>query len=212
MPRVGSLSRASAGALLLLVLGGCASMSKDECLTVDWRTVGYEDGVAGYPGDRIAQHRKDCAKYGVSTNLELYQQGRDQGLQEYCQPANGYRIGVGGGGYAGVCPANLEPAFLGAFNSGHQLFALEARVSNTVNLINAKRQELDRVQRGIVMNAAAVVSSDSTSQDRANAVVDTAQLAEREGRLKEEIHHLEEERVRYERDLEEYRSSQPPIT
>src|SRR6516162_3490156 len=118
MPRVGSLSRASAGALLLLVLGGCASMSKDECLTVDWRTVGYEDGVAGYPGDRIAQHRKDCAKYGVSTNLELYQQGRDQGLQEYCQPANGYRIGVGGGGYAGVCPANLEPAFLGAFNSG----------------------------------------------------------------------------------------------
>src|SRR5215475_10016900 len=112
MQRVGSLSVRGVGAVLLLVLGGCASMSKDECLTVDWRTVGYEDGVAGFPGDRIAEHRKDCAKYGGSTSLELYQQGRAQGLQEYCQPANGYNIGVRGGGYAGVCPANLEPAFL----------------------------------------------------------------------------------------------------
>jgi len=43
-------------------------------------------------------------------------------------------------------------------------------------------------------------------------VVDTAQLAERAGRLQEEIRQLEEERVRYENDLEAYRSTQPPIT
>jgi hypothetical protein len=187
-------------------------MSKNECLTVDWRTVGYEDGVAGYPGDRIAQHRKDCAKYGVSTDLALYQQGREQGLQEYCQPTNGYRVGARGWGYAGVCPAKLEPAFIAAFDAGHQLYSLEARVSNTVNQINYKRQELDRIERGIATNAAAVVSSDSSSRDRADAVVDTAQLAERAGRVKEEIRQLEEDRVRYERDLEAYRSTQPPIT
>jgi len=212
MHRVGSFELRGASAVLLLVLGGCASMSKNECLTVDWRTVGYEDGVAGYPGDRIAQHRKDCAKYGVTTDLGLYQQGREQGLQEYCQPSNGYRIGAQGGGYAGVCPANLEPAFAAAFGSGHQLYSLEARVSNTVNQINYKRQELDRIEHGIVSNAAAVVSSDSTSQDRADAVVDTAQLAERAGHLKAEIRQLEEDRVRYERDLEAYRSTQQPIT
>ncbi len=187
-------------------------MSKDECLTVDWRTVGYEDGVAGYPGDRIAERRKACAKYGVSTDLGLYQQGREQGLQEYCQPTNGYRIGVRGWGYAGVCPANLERAFVAAYDSGHQLYSLETRVSNTVNQINYKRQELDRVERGIITNAAAAASSDSTSQDRADAVVDTAQLAEQAGRLKEEIRQLEEDRLRYERDLEAYRSTQPPIT
>jgi hypothetical protein len=201
-----------ASAAVLLVLAGCGSMSKNECLTVDWRTVGYEDGVAGYSGDRIGQHRKACAKYGVSTDLELYQQGRERGLREFCTPVNGYRIGSQGGGYAGVCPENLEPAFLTAFNSGHQLYSLQARVDNTVNRINYKRQELNRAEHGIVSSAVAAVSSESNAQGRADAVVDTAQLAERAGRLQEEIRQLEEERVRYEHDLEAYRSTQPPIT
>lgn len=200
-----------ASTAVLLVLAGCGSMSRNECLTVDWRTVGYEDGVAGYSGDRIGQHRKACAKYGVSTDLQLYQQGRESGLREFCTPTNGYRIGVQGGGYAGVCPANLEPAFLAAFDSGHQLYSLQARVNNTVNRINYKRQELNQAEHGIVSSAAAAVSGDSTSQSRADAVVDTAQLAERAGRLQDEIRQLEEERVRYEHDLEEYRSTQPPI-
>jgi hypothetical protein len=187
-------------------------MSKDECLTVDWRTVGYEDGTRGYSGDRIAQHRKDCAKYGVSTDLGLYQQGRDQGLREYCAPANGYRIGVQGGYYAGVCPVSLEAPFVSALDSGHQLYSLQARVSNTSQQIDYKRHELEQVQRDMMTNAATVVSSDSTSQDRAGALADTAHLAEHAGRLKEEIHQLEVDRVRYEADLQAYRESQPPIT
>src|SRR5215468_2471108 len=88
---------------LATLLAGCASMSKDECLAVDWRTIGYEDGVEGRSGDRIAEHRKACAKYGVRADLDLYQQGRNQGLREFCQPVNGYRLGVRGGTYYGVC-------------------------------------------------------------------------------------------------------------
>ena len=187
-------------------------MSKNECLTVDWRTVGYEDGVDGYPADRIAQHRKACAKYGVGTDLALYQQGREQGLQEYCKPANGYRVGVHGGSYPGVCPASLEPAFAAAFDSGHQLYVLEYRVSNTDAQINYKRRELDQMEHGIVANAVDVASNDSTPKDRVDALVDTAQLAERIGRIKGEIHQLEEDRTRYERDLENYRANQTPIT
>jgi hypothetical protein len=35
-------------ALDTLLLAACSTtMNKDECRTVDWRTVGYEDGVAG---------------------------------------------------------------------------------------------------------------------------------------------------------------------
>lgn len=39
-----------------LLLGGCASntLSKDECRSVDWRTIGYEDGVAGRDALRSA--------------------------------------------------------------------------------------------------------------------------------------------------------------
>jgi hypothetical protein len=202
----------SASVALILVLSGCSSMSKNECLTVDWRTVGYEDGVDGYSADRIGEHRKACAKYGVSTDLALYQQGREQGLQEFCKPANGYRVGVRGSSYPSVCPAALESAFAAAFDSGHQLYVLESRVSNADAQINYRRRELNQIEHGIAANAAQVVSNDSTAKDRADALVDTAQLAERIGRLKGEIRQLEEDRIRYERDLQSYQAGQAPIT
>jgi uncharacterized small protein (DUF1192 family) len=196
---------------LLLLLGGCSSMSQNECATADWRTVGYEDGVNGYPGDRIAQHRKDCAKYGVTTNLDLYQQGRQQGLLEFCQPANGYRVGVQGRNYYGVCPAALEPKFMAAFDSGHQLYVLQSRVSNADAQIQYKRSELDRLEHGIAANAVQVASNDTTAQDRADALLNTEQSAERIGRLKAEIHQLEIERVNNQHELDSYQANHAPV-
>lgn len=83
-------------ALGVPALGGCASMNKDECLALDWRTIGYEDGVAGHSGDRVAQHRKACGKHGVVPDLDRYQQGRSEGLQEFCRPIAGFRYGARG--------------------------------------------------------------------------------------------------------------------
>jgi Protein of unknown function (DUF2799) len=200
------------GAALVILLSGCSSMSRNECLTVDWRTVGYEDGVDGYPGDRIAQHRKACAKYGVSTDLSLYQQGREEGLREYCQPANGYRVGSRGGSYGGVCPAPLQGAFVAAFETGHRLYVLESNVANVNSQLDYKHRELDRLEHGMISNVAEAVSNDSTPQNRADALVDTAQMAERAGQLKQEIRQLEYDRVRYQDDLDRYRANQPPIT
>jgi hypothetical protein len=50
-------------------LSGCNSMSAQECLATDWRTVGYEDGVNGYAGDRIGRYRNACSEHGVTPNL-----------------------------------------------------------------------------------------------------------------------------------------------
>jgi len=197
--------------LIALVTSGCSTMSKDECLAVNWRTVGYEDGVAGYSGDRIAQHRKACAKYGVQTDLDAYQSGRAQGLREYCKPANGYSIGSRGGYYGGVCPADMEDNFVNAFEVGHQLYTLGSRVSEAKSELAAKRRELQKVEHGLAESATAAMSKDTPKDDRADAVIDTAQLAERAGRLKEEIRQLERDTVQFERDYEEYREHQPPI-
>src|SRR5689334_20722209 len=112
-----SIVRAGA-AILLLAISGCATMDRDECLTVDWRTVGFEDGASGYPTDRIGQHRRACAEYGVTPDLTAYQAGRAEGLREYCVPANGFRVGSQGGSYGGICPSDLDPAFADAYQSG----------------------------------------------------------------------------------------------
>jgi hypothetical protein len=186
-------------------------MSKDECLAVDWRTIGYEDGVEGRPGDHIAEHRKACAKYGVRADLDLYQQGRSQGLREFCQPVNGYRLGAHGGNYYGVCPVELERPFLAAFDSGHQLHVLIARVSNTEAELDSKRRELARVEHGILENSVQAVARDNPADDRAHSVLDVAQLAERAGQLKIEIRQLSEDTARYQEELDAYRANHPPL-
>jgi Protein of unknown function (DUF2799) len=190
---------------------GCAGMSKNECLAVDWRTVGYEDGVEGRPGDQIQEHRKDCAKYGVRTDLDLYQQGRSQGLHEFCQPVNGYRLGVRGGNYYGVCPVELEQPFLAAFNSGHELHVLVARVSNTQYALESKRRELAGIQHGILESSVQAVSRDNAPDDRAHSVLDVAQLAQRAGQLQVEIRQLSEDGVRFQQELDAYRATHPPL-
>jgi hypothetical protein len=202
----GSMLRASA-VTLLLAFAGCATMDRDECLAVDWRTVGFEDGAAGYAAERIGQHRKACAKHGVTPDLAAYQAGRQEGLREYCVPGTGFRLGSQGGSYGGMCPADLEPAFLEAYQSGQQLYALETRLSNVTYQLNAKRNALQTAESDIVSRSALAISSKATTEERAQAVVDVKHLGERVGRLKAEIRQLEDDRVHCERDLEDYRAT-----
>lgn len=192
--------------LLAVLLGGCATMSKDECLYVDWRTVGYEDGVAGYNGDRIGQHRKACADHGVRPDFEAYQAGRAEGLREYCRPENGFRVGLSGATYVGACPADLAPAFAAAYQSGHELYVREWRVNNADAQLRSKRHEIERIEDRMAKLGFVVVDPNSTGEQRAQALLDTKQLAERYGRLKSEIEQLEKDKVIWERELEEYRT------
>jgi hypothetical protein len=196
-----------------LVLGACTgTMNKDECRTVDWRTVGYEDGVAGYAGDRIGQHRKACAAAGVTPDLDAYRAGRDDGLREYCQPHVGYRAGSNGAAYYDTCPADLEPAFVAAYESGRELYVRERRVANADAGIANRRHELERLEDTVARKAFQVLSETATPEERAKALLDARQIAERMGRLKAEIAALEKDRARYAQELEHYRMTADSVS
>jgi hypothetical protein len=195
-------------AVCTLLLGACASkMSKDECRTVDWRTVGYEDGVAGQPGDRIGEHRRACAEYGVTPDLNAYLAGRAAGLREYCQPHNGYRAGVNGYTYFDTCPADLAEQFEQAYDEGRALYVRERRVTDTEEQIEERRREIRRLEDRVAESAFDVIDAAATAEERTQAVLDTKQAAERIGRLKAEIAELEKERVRYQEELDAYRKT-----
>jgi Protein of unknown function (DUF2799) len=195
---------------LLVLLPGCASMNKNECLTVDWQTVGYEDGAAGRSGDRIAQHRKACAKHGVAPDLKAYQAGREQGLREYCQPQNGYRLGERGADPVGFCPADLAMNFEDAYRDGFELYSLRARVSQAENDINNMRAERSRAQEDMVAASAVVVDPLADKAAKAQALLDVKRLAERQGVLKTRIAQREEDRQNFQRDLDHYLASAGP--
>ena len=191
-------------ALAFAVASGCASMSGDECLTSDWAAIGYEDGARGYTMESMTQRRKACAKHGVTPDFAAYQNGRDQGLVEYCQPGRGFSIGANGGRYSGVCKAELEADFLEAYNAGYHLYTLRSNVNRASSSIAAKENELQRVKDNILANEAALIDRDTTTEQRIILLAELKDLSERIGQLEAQINELYEQRARYEFELEQY--------
>ena len=196
-----------AGVLTLLALfglSGCATMSGDECLTSDWHAIGFEDGSRGYTTDRLANHRKACAKHGVTPDFQAYQTGRDEGLGDYCQPSRGFNLGVSGSRYNGVCPSHSERYFLDAYNTGHQLYSLRTNVSNASNGINAKHYELEQIEERVTQKEAELISDTTTAERRVILLGDLKDMSERSGQLEAEIYQLIEDRAVYEQELAQY--------
>lgn len=193
-----------AGALVLQGCGG--GMSKDECLVADWYAIGYEDGARGAPADTIGRHRKACAEHGVAPGMQAYQHGRMEGLQQFCQPSKGFNLGARGRGYNGVCPRELEPEFLGAYNSGRKLYELESSVNYTNRQLHAKKQHLKNLKHRMIDTAALLVSDETTSEARVHLLADSHDMARRHSELEAEIEALEHERVIQEDELARYRA------
>lgn len=124
-----SISHSLLIASLAALLGGCASMSKDECRSADWREVGYHDGVKGLARSRVEEHTEACAEAGVAVDRKAYFEARDRGILQYCYPPNGMNVGRSGESYRDVCPPNIEPAFLYQYRLGYAVYAAEQRVS-----------------------------------------------------------------------------------
>ena len=131
-------------------LTGCATgMGKDECVAADWRTIGYEDGLHGYPADRIGAHRVACARHQVTPNLAAYTDGRQRGLVEYCQPKNGFRVGLHGGGYANVCSGPTEQSFVNGYQWGRQIYEARSELNNNQARVRNARDGLAKTDAAI---------------------------------------------------------------
>ncbi len=173
-----------------LALSGCASMNKAECLVSDWQMIGYEDGARGSGSQRLAKHRKACAKHGVVPDLAAYKKGRSEGLQEYCQPTKGFALGRSGASYAGACPAELEADFLDAYDSGHHLWQLKTSVASANRKIRSKKRAFKQVKKDLVAKEAALISDEATNEQRLALLAQIKELYESRGRLQAEIEDL----------------------
>ncbi len=191
-------------ASLVIGLSGCASMNADECVASDWFAIGHEDGSRGYTSDRFGKYRTACAKHGVSPDFQAYQNGREQGLVEFCQPGRGYNYGVNGGQYRGVCSVELESGFLEAYRAGKHLHTLRAHVSNANSQIYNREHELEVSEKRATAIAVALVSSDTTTEQRIHFLVELKEISKRIGQLESEIELLIVDRARFEQDLQHY--------
>src|SRR5699024_12327142 len=80
-------------AIGISMLGGCATLSKGECLTANWYQIGRNDGARGYERARLYEHREACAEYGVTPRSTRDYKGRPAGTRGTGTPQNGFDDG-----------------------------------------------------------------------------------------------------------------------
>ena len=190
----------------VLLLSGCATLSEDECVTADWYAIGYEDGLAGRPAQRIAEHRKACAKHGVSADLTRYNSGRDAGLEPYCDARNGYRLGRAGADYLGVCPAHHERDFLAAYHAGRAIHELQQQVRRIERSVDAKRKRVQELDEAIIAKESELIHVGVTAARRAELLDDLRALQQELVLTQDDLHNLRasqhQRRAELERRLE----------
>ncbi len=121
--------RAIIAVLLLGLLAGCASVSREECVAGDWATIGQRDGARGLDADAIfARHETACARVDVTPDRARWQQGYAQGLAQFCTPRGGLEAGRAGRIDRGVCPAASARGFQQGFELGRAAHRAEQRV------------------------------------------------------------------------------------
>ena len=189
-----SCKQAATSIVLAVLVSGCASgLSKDECNTIDWRTIGYEDGVNGRSEARISEHRKACARHGVALELDAYRDGRAEGILQYCQPGNGYRQGRTGNQYAGVCPPGLEPDYLHAYSHGRELYDLRTNVKRIERRLRKKRARLADIEVEMRDTGIELVTDGATVEQRVILLDEIRKLEEERAATKAQIPLLEAE-------------------
>jgi hypothetical protein len=113
--------------VMVVVVAGCASVSKEDCLVTDWYEIGRMDGRQGKPRTVLQGRAKACLEHGIHADRQAYYAGHDQGLRYYCTEQNGFELGQKGRPYNSVCPLQLEANFRTGYNRGMQSFCSEPK-------------------------------------------------------------------------------------
>lgn len=136
--------------ILSPVLDPVLSLSKPQdpkslCANIDWYEAGRSDGSAGFVANKIDVHTSRCNSSTHPVQIDVYSNGREAGLVEFCSATGGLEAGKRGVVYEKVCPAHLEPVFLVNYDLGTRIHNLESqnsdltsRIDNLKSLISPK--------------------------------------------------------------------------
>ncbi|MDP5187932.1 MAG: DUF2799 domain-containing protein [Alishewanella sp.] len=152
--------------LLSMIISGCSGMNKSQCITADWRTIGFEDGVNGKAENAIATYRQECAEHGVTPQLEAYRLGHREGSERYCTTRNGFIVGKRGSNYQNSCMPDLEKGFLLGYRDGKTLFELQRALNSARSNIDKQRRVIANLEQEIVDKTELLIADGLTRDDR----------------------------------------------
>ena len=190
--------------LSFLCLGYACStgMSKEECHLANWQQIGFEDGSVGRSMNYISRHRKSCAKAGIAPDFELYKKGHANGVRQWCNYDTGLNFGEKGRNYEGICPEDLEPAFLKGYDYGKSLFQAREKIKQIQINIDRIVNEIADIEDERVELSEFVVHQETTLQERMEAVSRLNDIPDEIDELESDMSGLERGLQRATRELE----------
>ena len=147
-------------------------MTEAECVMADWHIVGDNDGAAGEPSSRLADHQKACAKHGITPNRAEYEKGRQRGLQIYCTRDNGYVVGRRGSVYHGVCTGAMRHQFESGYLIGQDIYVAETKVERIRSETDRLKSRIRRLEQDKDELNDRITSDEVSSEERKAALND----------------------------------------
>ena len=140
-----TLLKVCAALTLSGALGGCASLSKNECLAANWEDIGVRDGANGAGEEQLIRHSTACAKVGVTPDREAWLRGRERGLERFCVPQRAYQRGESGYDFdVGICRVFDVDRLAQAYERGRDVHRLAGVIDSIDGEIAEVRALLER--------------------------------------------------------------------
>lgn len=188
-----------------LVLAGCETMSKEDCASADWTSLGERDGLYGEDRAKFEERRAQCAKYGMESSAEDYERGRNRGIRSYCTPEAGFDAGRNGRPYRNVCPDEAEAAFLSEYRVGRQLYDLTSEVKRLQESYDGARRSLEDARDRADRARDRMREEDLTDEERSDAQRELDRARRDIDRLGDELDRLDRDIRQAEDRLADYR-------
>lgn len=192
-----------------MLASSCATLSKDECLTADWKLIGYKDGARGSSPLRIDAHRKSCAKHGVTPNLDQYNAGHAEGIRIFCVADNGYKRGLSGYANGNVCPDDLAPAFNDAHKYGNAIYTLRKEMERTNKAIIDFQNAIEEAKAREHQAETLLIEGRITRMERRELVREIRELRKSMRLNRKEAQALRRELMRLQGELEALEANNP---
>ncbi len=170
--------------VVTIAFTACSTMNKSECLTANWKTIGYGDGTNGHAASRISQHRSACAEHGIAPDLNAYNAGRNQGLNQYCIPSKGYYKGLSGSRYNGVCTNHSEAAYVDAFNYGTAVYKEVKTLDNLKREYSSEEYRIQQMERSLKHKEHEMINGKLSKLKAYKLLQETKEMAEELGKAK----------------------------
>ena len=133
--------------MVAVLFAGCSTMDADECRTANWASLGYADSSKGKESAMSSKRAEACGKHGYRMDMQAYQRGWNEGLQEFCTVVGGQSFGGRGGNYQpGYCPRGAESDFMAGYFPAYKNYQNRQRIDRLQQSINSKNDEIIRLQ------------------------------------------------------------------